>query len=235
MNYVFASFFNTINCPQRNFQWQSDYRLLMPLINSVLEKSDAHIIIFHDNLENIPTIDRCIFKKVDISGIYAVTVERWFHYLTELKNNDNIENVFMVDSTDVRMLNNPFPFIQEEILYCGSEYRWRVGDRWLKKRRKKLDKKFYLDNYLKLLEKNADRAMLNAGIVGAQKKTAQNFLEILTGLHKEHSQNITKSLDMHMFNYAALKYFNEKYETGPKIHTPFKDYQETGNSWWKHK
>jgi len=207
----------------------------MPLINSVLKNSNATIIIFHDNFTDLPNIDRCIFKKVDISGLYAVTVERWFHYLKEIKKNSEIENVFMVDSTDVLMLHNPFPFIEDNIIYCGSEYKWRIGDRWLKKRRKKLDKEFYFKDYLNLLEENADNDMLNAGIVGGEKKIIIDFLHTLTELHQKHSKNIDKSLDMNMFNYSILKNFNNRYQTGKKIHTRFKDHEQNGTSWWKHK
>lgn len=235
MNYVFASFFNSMKCPQRNVQWPSDINLLMPLIHSVLAKSDAKIIIFHDNLTNLPNIDRCVWKKVDISGLYAVTIERWFHYLEEIKTNSDIDTVFMVDSTDVTMIHNPFTFVKNNVLYCGSEYKWRVGDRWLKKRRKKLDKKFYFDDYLKLLEQNADKVMLNAGIVGAQKNIMIEFLQKLTELHVTHSMQIEKSLDMNMFNYAILRHFNHRHETGEKIHTAFKSYEQNGIGWWKHK
>jgi len=231
MNYVFASFFNAKKCPQRNVQWSSNYNLLLPLINSVLEKSDAKIIIFHDNLTNLPEVERCFFKKVNISGLYAVTVERWFHYLNELQHNNNIKNIFMVDSTDVQMLNNPFNRLQKDIIYCGSEYRWCVGDRWLKKR----CKKFYIDDYLEVLEKNSDRNMLNAGIIGSNKNTIIQFLTYLTRLHKNHSQNIIKSLDMPIFNYTILKYFQESYITGNQVHTPYKDNINLGESWWKHK
>jgi hypothetical protein len=231
MNYVFASFFNGKKCPQRNVQWSSDPKLLLPLIESVVDKSDATVVIFYDNLEYIPKIERCIFKKVNISNLYAVTVERWFHYLNEINCNNDITNLFMVDSTDVKMLNNPFINLAKDQIYCGSEYRWLVGDRWLKKRRKK----FHIEDYLQVLEKNSNNTMLNAGIVGSDIKTATKFLEILTRLHRTHSQKIIKSLDMPIFNYTILKYFQKNYITGNQVHTPYKDNIKSGESWWKHK
>jgi len=231
MNYVFASFLNKKNCPQRNIQWPSDYKLVLPLIKTVLKNSNAEIIIFHDNLQNVPNMPRCHFKQVDISQKFAVTVERWFHYLHEIKNNEKIENLFMVDSTDVLMLNNAFEAMKKNTLYCGSEYRWKVGDRWLKKR----TKKFNIIDYNKIINENSNKTMLNAGIVGADRNTIITFLERLTSLHNIHSQDIILSLDMPIFNYTIFKFFKEFYETGSVVHTPYKDNITQSQSWWKHK
>lgn len=230
-NLVLASFFNSLPDPQRNIYWESDLTKLYPLINSVISKNEK-IIIFHDCFDTIPQIENCEFIKSSPNPDFVPTVARWEIYLDYLNANvENIDKVFCVDSTDVLMLNNPFPFINNDTLYCGSEIQWKIGDRWLQKRRKIIK----ISDYTDILKLNKNKVMLNAGIVGGDINILLNFLKNLTKLHNLNSKKIKRSLDMPMFNYCMLKYFTNKYVTGDIVHTPYRKRISESTSWWKHK
>lgn len=230
-NLVLGSFFNSQPDPQKNLFWKADINRLYPLIDSVIEKNQK-IIIFHDCFDDTPDIKNCEFIRTSPNPDFVPTVARWEKYLDYLSvNSKRIKNVFCVDSTDVEMLNNPFPFINADMLYCGSEYQWKVGDRWLQKRKKVIN----ISDYDNILNENKNNVMLNAGIVGGHVFLLKDFLEKLTDLHNSNSKKIKKSLDMPIFNYCVMKYFSNKYVTGDIVHTPYRRKITQSSSWWKHK
>jgi len=230
-NLVLASFFNTQVDPQKKVYWKSDIKKLDPLINSVIDNKQK-IIIFHDCFDNTPTLENCKFIKTFPDNEFVPTVARWKIYLDYLNlNKQNIKNAFCVDSTDVQMLNNPFEIIDKNVLYCGSEYQWKIGDRWLQKRKKLFD----IVDYNDVIQIHKSKVMLNAGIVGGNIEMLIRFLIYLTELHELHSRNIKKSLDMPIFNYCVLKYFPNDYITGDLVHTPYRRKIIDSSSWWKHK
>lgn len=230
-NLVLASYFTSQPDPQKNLFWKADINRLYPLIDSVIKKNEK-IIIFHDCFDNTHDIKNCEFIRTLPNPYFVPTVARWEIYLDYLSvNSKRIKNVFCVDSTDVQMLNNPFPFINLDILYCGSEYQWKVGDRWLQKRKKNIN----ILDYDNVLDENKNNVMLNAGIVGGHVLLVKDFLEKLTDLHNSNSKKVRKSLDMPIFNYCVMKYFPNNYVTGDIVHTPYRRKITQSSSWWKHK
>lgn len=233
MNCVFASYFNSLPDPQRNRVWSNQPEDVLPLIYSVTEKG-IHIKIFYDCLDNLPIIENCEWIKVDASLTYTPTVYRWIVYHEYLQKVEaEYGRIFCVDSTDVEMLKNPFTKMEKDTLYCGSEYRWKVKDKPLLKKKKK--KLFTAPDFRDIIEKHSQQVMLNAGIVGGDSQIVYEFLEKVCELHKTYSKGKKLSADMPVFNYVALKYFNSKIVTGYPVNTPFTDNFYDYDCWWKHK
>jgi len=233
MNCVFASYFNCLPDPQRNILWHNQPDDLFPLIKSVVVK-DCKIKIFHDCFNQPPDIYNCEWIRVPPTTEYALTVYRWLVYNDYLKNLKNKpEYLFCVDSTDVEMLKNPFNEIEPNKLYCGSEYRWKIKDKPLLKKKKK--KLFAAPDCRSIIEQYAEQIMLNAGILGGEIVIISDFIEKVSNLHKMYSKSVKLSSDMLAFNYVALKYFNSKIITGYPVHTPFTDECYDNSCWWKHK
>jgi len=65
--YVFATYFNHKNDPQRKIKWNSDYNEVINLINSVVGKG-IKIKIFHNCFNDVPEIELCEWIRVE-SGI----------------------------------------------------------------------------------------------------------------------------------------------------------------------
>lgn len=232
-NVVFASYFNNVPDPQRDVIWNSQPDGLFPLINSVVNKN-IQIKIFHDCFNRPPVIENCDWIRVEGTADYTPTVYRWIvynNYLQRVKTKH--EKIFCVDSTDVEMLSNPFSKIEKDTLYSGSEYKWKMRDKPLLKKKKK--KLFLAPDFMSIIENYSEQVMLNAGIIGGNVNIVYEFIEKVAGLHKKYSKNLKLSADMPVFNYVALKYFNDKVVTGYPIHTPFTDYCYDYNCWWKHK
>lgn len=229
INCVFASYFNTKVDPQRGYNWPSDISQVNTLIESVV-KQEVHVKIFHDCFDNPPIIKNCEFIKVPSNLDFSPTVYRWFVYLDHLQNN-TYEKIFMVDSTDVVMQLNPFDYLEENILYVGSEHKRRLPYRYI------LNKAhlFEIKDWKTILDENSKRPLLNCGIIGGHLSIIESFLKRLTKNHYKHSKGIVESLDMPIFNYTLYKYFNDCVVTGKDVHTRFEKYEENDISWWRHK
>lgn len=230
-NVVLASYFNYTKDPQRDTYWSSDYSDLLLLISSVIQ-FNIEIKIFHNCFESIPTIRNCEWIRVDPDHNYVPTVFRHFVYKNYLKNN-HFSKIFMVDSTDVMMLKNPFSYMNSEIIYVGEEKKKFVSNKWMRK-----EQSIYLKNltdYEKIIEDNKDRTLLNAGVIGGDYSTIINFLNLSTYYHSNNSKGLSRSTDMAIFNYVVHKHFLESVHHGDTVTTEFKKYLYSNESWWKHK
>lgn len=207
--------------------WKNDYTLILPLIKSVL-KNGSNIVIFHDCFENIPTIDGCLWIRVDNNGEYVPTIHRWFVYYEYLKKH-KFSNLFMVDSTDVLMLKNHN--INNNTLYCGSEFNNKFLCSYVEKKIKHIK----ILDFDKILDQYKDHTLLNAGIVGGDYNTCLNLLEKLTECHSQFSKNIKISLDAPILNYIIFKYFKDNINYGHHINTRFCHNENNNISIWKHK
>jgi len=231
--FVLASFLNHKKDPQRNDFWKSDDIIsIYPLISSVVSKN-LKIKIFHNCFDTYPAIENCEWIKVDTDSRFVPNVNRWFIQKNWIKKNyKSIDSVFMVDSTDVEMLKNPFKSLKENKIYCGNEFHNKLENEWMKKTQEPLLK---IVDYRNLIEKYQDRELLNCGIVGGRKDIILKFLNNLCLLHERFSSDISGSTDMSVFNYNIYKYFLKKYVSGESINTRFKFYEYNDTSWWKHK
>jgi hypothetical protein len=232
---VFASYYNSSPDPQRKgLVWQSDVSQVMPLISSVVEKN-RNIKIFHDCFIHTPKIERCEWIKVsdDLTGQFTASALRWIRYLNYLKTLSVLpRSIFMVDSTDVIMLNDPFDQIESNKIYCGDESA-KVENPWMRNR----EKRFEAPDYRQIIESAANEQLLNAGVCGGHIEICLEFLELLSNYHFQYNL-ISKdkvSVDMPAFNYTLWKHFRDRLIHGHPVNTRFKKEEFDMSKWWKHK
>ena len=243
-NLVLSAYFNHVPDPQRRRSWTADLSSLEPLAHSVHARGN-HILFFHNcfSEEHIRRVqDIAAFFRISPDPAYQPSVYRWFCYLDYL-NDHYHPYVFMVDSTDVEMLRDPFQELRPGTLYCGDEYNRRLTAPYIQEKRYYVtdpDLQNFLDTHRRL-------RLLNAGICGGDYETVVRFLEALTGYHSQHSRHCPTSTDMPVFNYIVRRHFNTCLDHGPHVNTRFKkfEYQYRANwphrwvfpltPWWKHK
>ena len=234
-NLVLASYFTGTKDPQRDIIWDSNPAPLMPLIDSVTAEG-IDIVILHDCFDAVPSLPHCQWFRVDddLTGVYSASVLRWFRYrsyLTALSTPP--QQLFMVDSTDVIMLSNPFPHINPNTLYCGDEAKMAVGCKWLRKKARR----FVAPDFNTVIEPFQHHRMLNAGLVGGDGPTCQQFLAYLTDYHRQYNTitDASDTLDMPAFNYTVWKHFSDRLVHGDPVNTEFTKNQVDRTRWWKHK
>lgn len=230
--FVFASYFNHKPDPQRQITWDDDYTRVLLLIASVITQ-DVGIKIFHNCFKNPPELKNCEWIYVEPDQRFTPNVVRWMIYHEYLKNNQNfIRGVFMVDSTDVQMLKNPFRnSLEHDVIYCGSEER-KVENDWMRYTQEQF---LNISDYRKIIEANANKRLVNCGICGGRTDIILKFLEKLVEYHQKHSMYLDSSSDMSVFNYTVWKHFSKNLRVGEEINTRFKGNEFNNVAWWKHK
>lgn len=224
---ILASYFNSVDDPQRGIRWKADIEPLCALIESC-EANNLDYRIFHDCLD----IEGKNFVKVKPQSEYAPSVFRWFVYNEWLSKN-KVDNVFMVDSTDVEVLKNPFLSLNPNKLYVGNEYNNRVNNSWMRKNQEIHLKS--LSDYRSIISQNAREILLNCGIVGGSYEIVMEYIGYRVYLHELHTKDLLKSTDMAIFNYLIWKYFKGRTTSGVKVNTRFKVNEYNEVSFFKHK
>lgn len=224
---LLAAYFNSNPDPQRDITWDANIEKLMPLIESC-KRYNVDYRIFHDCLSN----NGKNFIKVEANKVYSPNVFRWFVYNDWLLKN-KADNVFMVDSTDVEVLRNPFLSLNPNKLYVGNEYNMRVNNSWMRKNQEPHLKT--LSDYRSTISANARNILLNCGIVGGNFEMVMEYLGHRVQLHENHTKGLLKSTDMAIFNYLVFKHFKGRTTTGLKVNTRFKMEEYNEVSFFKHK
>lgn len=148
-------------------------------------------------------------------------IQRWISYRQYLLAHPEVRYVWCVDATDVQQLQDPFGVMAPGVLYCGWENQI-VGCKWMR------------DHHAASrawIEANADRNLLNAGVVGGDRDTMLTFTGRL--LDAWAADGSDSAGDMGYFNRAA--YTMPDIITGPRITTVFKANSPTDWSLWRHK
>lgn len=161
--------------------------------------------------------DRTNFVRVDVTT--NPYLQRWISYRQYLIDHPEVRNVWCVDATDVVQLQDPFPMMQPGVLYTGWEHQI-VGCPWMVQHHPASGE---------WIAANADKTLLNAGVVGADRET---MLAFIGRLLKCWAENPSDSADMAYFNRAA---YTMNPVTGPRITTIFKANSPTEWSLWRHK
>jgi glycosyltransferase involved in cell wall biosynthesis len=217
VNQILTCFFTGINDPQRTEQWTADLTLIDDLIDSL---NGLGLVIIHD-----------CFDVTEYRGAKLIRVEpggnpytkRWIEYKKYIENNE-IENVFCVDATDVQVLKNPFDEISKNRIYIGDE-KSTIHNDWLRRHHNKpIFARFFMSFRRKVL--------LNAGIVGGNRNILLRFLKDLTELIGNNDVGLT---DMAAVNYIAYTKYQMELSHGEQVNTVFKSYQPNDISWFKHK
>jgi hypothetical protein len=227
------TFYSTFhNDPQRGIRWERTVEALMPLIESC-RKLDIDLKIFYDSI-NQPDINRenhgnVEFIRISPFSSHTPNVYRRIVYHEYLRYRHH-EKVFMVDSTDVEVLKNPFEFTEDK-LYVGNEEKGNICYSYINKQQRMLN----LQDYSKYVNPNIKEVLPNAGIVGGFYDTVIEFTAKNSDIHREYSIGKKESTDMAAFNYVVWKYFKDKIHMGRDVNTVFRANEYNETSWFKHK
>lgn len=233
-NVIFSSFFNYSPDPQRltrkdgvKFDKPDGLKTLIDSCN----KNKQHLFIFHNGIDGQDS-KYIHYRTVEPSRFYSPNNYRWIVYKKFFDQGFECENIFMVDSTDVELINPPFKHIKNGVLYCGSEYYMRVENSWMQGQRRNTN----IPDYMKVINPFKDRTLLNCGIVGGNFEIIKEYLTKISEVHNKYTRGVMHSLDMTAFNYTVLKYFSDRYEIGSHINTIFKGYEyDNKTAWFRHK
>jgi glycosyltransferase involved in cell wall biosynthesis len=224
---VLTSYLTAAKDPQRNENFTVDVSSVVPLFVSCAE-----------NKAKVAMISDC-FEQANDGHLDSVRVEpdyktnpyfrRWQLYYDYLVAHPEIEQIFMVDATDVEMKINPFMNMRSGVLYVGDEPS-TINNTWLKKHHKNpvFNPMYYT---------YSQRQLFNAGVVGGFRADVMHFLKLMIDFYAE-TKGIEQMTDMSALNY--LVYFKigaGKIISGRKVNTVFKafDAENKSNSWFSHK
>jgi hypothetical protein len=210
---------------------KADKALLKPLIDST---KGQKLVVLTDCFKS--EIDGCV-EYVEIeTSLNNVYFQRWVSYYQYLQQNkDGKRRVFIVDGTDVQMLNNPFPAMEAGKLYVGDEAE-RTGCEWLAKHHPhKLIQDF--------IQQNENKVLLNAGLIGGDVEVIMSFInkflafyfQSVSDSHFYEDRPDCGNTDMGLFNYIARTHFADCLVHGTQVNTVFKAEKTNNVSWFKHK
>lgn len=211
---VIACYFAGVVDVQRDITWQPDHKAIDKLQLSV-EAKGLELILIH-NCFDLP-------NRVSIST--SPYFERWLKEWQYLRDCRDINNVFLVDATDVDMLNNPFPHIEDGKLYVGDEPDLTLDTKWM------IDKHLEPD-VNRYLRENGSLPLLNCGVVGGNRKLVMALCHDMYIYHSKYPQDQT---EMGIFNQLMYTKYNTVKEYGRHVVSLFKEFEECPTSWWRHK
>lgn len=211
---VIACYFAGVLDVQRNATWAAEYNQIKALKQSV-EAHGIEFVLIH-NCFDLP-------NKVTIST--SPYFERWLKEWQYLRDRRDINNVFVVDATDVEMLKNPFEFIKENALYVGDEPGNTINSRWMLARHLEPSVNRYL-------RENGTQQLLNCGVVGGERKLIMQLCRDMYQYHLECPQDQT---EMGIFNKLMYTKYKDMFDYGRHITSVFKGFERHPNAWFKHK
>lgn len=211
---VIACYFANVLDPQRNTTWKPDLAAIDKLKQSV-EAQGIEFVLIH-NCFDLP-------NRVAIST--TPYFERWLKEWQYLRDRRDISNVFVVDATDVDMVNNPFPYIEPGKLYVGDEPGNTLNNRWM------------LTNHFepsvnRYLRENGSLPLLNCGVVGGSRKMVMDLCRDMYLYHFDKPQDLT---EMGIFNKLLHTKYADVVEYGRHVTSLFKKFEVTTDAWFRHK
>lgn len=214
-NVVIACYFAGVPDAQREgTRWETDLRPIQKLKQSV-EYYGYEFVLIHNcfDLPNLVTISKSPY------------FERWLKEWQYLREHPEIENVFLVDATDVDMLNDPFAYIERGKLYIGDEPNQTLANPWMHK----MHQEPVVNQYLR---ENTDKPLLNCGVIGGDRKTVMELAQAIYryGFGEHHDQT-----EMGIFNYLMYTQFDGRFEYGRHVTTLFKQFERRSTAWFRHK
>ena len=232
-NIILTCFFTKVKDTQRENEspMKADKGLLKQLIDSM---KGQRLIVLTDCFKSEKE-DSVEYVEVETS-LNNVYFQRWVSYYQYLlQNREKINWVFIVDGTDVQMLNNPFSSMEAGKLYAGDEAE-KTGCEWLEK----YHPHKMIQNFIK---QNENKVLLNAGLIGGDVEVIISFINKFLAFY---FQSVSDSYfykdrpdsgvyDMGLFNYIARTHFNDRLVHGTVVNTVFKDYKPNNVSFFQHK
>lgn len=211
---VIACFFANVLDPQRDTTWKPDLSAIDKLKQSV-EAHGIEFVLIH-NCFDLP-------NKVSIAT--TPYFERWLKEWQYLRDRRDINNVFVVDATDVDMVNNPFAHIEPGKLYIGDEPGNTLNNPWMLNRHLEPSVNRYLRD-------NGSLPLLNCGVVGGSRKLVMDLCKEMYMYHFNSPQDLT---EMGIFNKLLYSKYSELMEYGRHVTSRFKKYEATTDAWFRHK
>lgn len=216
---VVAAYFTSVGDAQRGGKkLPADAGQVAVLVDSVAG-CDADLVVLTDCLTDLPgSVD-----TVTVDAPLSAYVQRWLRYWQWLRDNPDVRFAWLVDATDVRLLNDPFPAMQPNTLYCGWEVQ-TVGCDWVRS---------HSPNTADWVEDHAQDMLLNCGVVGGDRATLMRvcravFSAWLAGDRSDPCE------EMVLFNMAARREPNVV--TGIQVTTVFKSGATAHDlAWFAHK
>lgn len=212
---VLTCYFTGKPDPQRNIQWKPDHSAYDKLKRSV-EAQGIEFVLLHDCFDDLP-------NRVETS--LSPYFERWLQEWRYLRDRRDINNVFVVDATDVDMVNNPFVHIEDGKLYIGDEPTNTLNNRWM------------LTSHLepsvnRYLRDNSTKPLMNCGVVGGNRKLVMDLCREMYLYHLTSPQDQT---DMGIFNKLVYTKYPDIIEYGRHVTSLFKKFEVNTNAWFRHK
>lgn len=227
---LLTAYFTLQPDPQRGTRWPKTVKGMEKLVETA-KSHGIKTVIFYDSIDQ-PEIDSMECDMVEFVRItpfhnFCTNVYRRIIFYEYLKYRHH-PKIFMVDSTDVEVLKNPFDYIKEGILYVGDEMKaLRYG--WIITQFERTSME-----YRDFLEEFGSYQLLNAGIIGGYYDIVMEFLAKNTDIHRKYSVGLKESTDMAVFNYTVYNHFLDRHEHGEHINTPFK-FDKYTDAIFKHK
>lgn len=215
-NIIITTYFTGTPDPQKDGKrWQPNIEDLSELIGSL---SGQKLVVLHDCFDDIE-IENVEFVKVKTT--LNPYFQRWVS-IKEYLDNNNVDFLFCVDATDVKMLKNPFGSMTATNIYVGDEPSY-LNNKWLIT---------HHQEYLPFILGNANKVLLNAGLLGGKSNVIKPFLKKLIETNEKKPNVMT---DMAAFNYTAYTYFKDIIFHGRIVNTVFKSFKPNNISFWQHK
>ena len=216
MNYIVSCLFTTCIDPLRGIKWDLHPQIMDNWYNSGVKlcqsNNNIKLVIFHDGLT-----DNFISKYNPEYTIFIKTAEcenysphdfRWFVYENFTQNNE-FDNVFFTDISDVLIKNNPFLELDHNMLYMVDEEGKIWDNEWTAPRHSYYQSR--LSDYEDVFKTNDNNQFLNAGILGGCRDIVLLFLEKMVEYSKLTMDNKHGQItDMLLFNYINYKYFPKR-------------------------
>lgn len=213
-NVVIACYFANVMDVQRGTTWKPELRAIHKLQRSV-EARGIEFVLIH-NCFDLP-------NRVEISS--SPYFERWMKEWQYLRDRRDIENVFVVDATDVDMIRDPFPHLEPGKLYIGDEPGNTLGIPWMLTRHQEPNVNVYL-------RENSTLPLLNCGVVGGKRQLVMELCRDMYLYHFEYPQDQT---EMGIFNRLMYARYKDRIEYGRHVTSLFKKFEEKPDAWFRHK
>lgn len=197
---------------------------LGPLVRSV---QGADVVV-HTDLDPIADAETVPAKR----GGVNVFFKRWLDAYRWLRDHPDVQWVAAVDGTDVTMQHEPWAHLEPGKLYVGYEPSIVAND-WLRKNHPDPKVQAFIDSH-------PHETLLNAGVVMGDRATIMRFAHRLTAHYFDRARDRFNRRDtagddlgdMGAFNLIARDF---DLVWGPRVTTVFRQNEENGWSWWRHK
>lgn len=211
---VIACYFANVFDVQRDTTWKPDLSAIEKLKQSV-EAHGIEFVLLH-NCFDLP-------NRVTIST--TPYFERWLKEWQYLRDRRDINNVFVVDATDVDMVNNPFAHLERGKLYVGDEPGNTLNNHWMLTRHLEPSVNSFLRDHGNL-------PLLNCGVVGGSRKIVMDLCREMYLYHFNKPQDLT---EMGIFNKLLYSRYDMIIESGRHVTSLFKKYEVQTDAWFRHK